>query len=78
VRPGLPALPGLPAIPGLPAAPASAPVHPASAQPTALRGPEAVAAIVGGIPDMAQLLMLGPVVAGGQLQITDDAEGAGA
>ncbi|WP_067691171.1 MlaD family protein [Nocardia jejuensis] len=80
--PALPAVPGLPSIPGLPAipgitAPAAQDTTPAAggAAPIALRGRDAVAAIVGGEPTMAQLLLLSPVLAGGHLEISDTAEG---
>ncbi|MFI9510514.1 MlaD family protein [Nocardia sp. NPDC052566] len=73
--PGLPAIPGLtmpglPPIPGI-TAPASATVGPRVAAPAALRGSDAVAAIVGGTPNMAQYLLLSPVLAGGSLTVTE-------
>lgn len=89
--PGLPTLPGLPALPGIPSlpqipgitAPAAerdvptdpAATHPASAHPIALRGPAAVAAVVGSTPNLAQLLLLGPVLAGGHLTVDTNVEG---
>ncbi|WP_024802094.1 MlaD family protein [Nocardia sp. BMG51109] len=77
--PLLPGIPGLPPIPGItapaanrsPAPDSTAPgVHPA-----ALRGPDAVAAIVGGRPNMAQLLLLGPALAGGSVTVSTMPEG---
>ncbi|MGK8524353.1 MCE family protein [Nocardia asteroides] len=85
--PGLPVIPGLPAIPGLslpglPGLGAPAPAQPGSApegaaQPIALRGGDAVAAIVGGKPTVAQLLLLTPVLAGGSLTVSEQASGSG-
>lgn len=46
--------------------------------PRALRGPAAVAAVVGARPDMAQLLLLGPVLAGGSVTVTTVSEGGAA
>ncbi|MFE1593015.1 MCE family protein [Nocardia sp. NPDC058705] len=66
--PGLPAIPGLPSIPGLPAipgltAPAAAPLsNPGAATPISVRGPAAVAALVGGRPTVIQRLLLGPIL----------------
>ncbi|MEV0247276.1 MCE family protein [Nocardia sp. NPDC050712] len=58
---------GLPVIPLLPApSPVDPSVQPAAA-PIALRGVDAIAAVVGGRPTMAHLLLLGPVLAGGAL-----------
>ncbi|MDE1670871.1 MlaD family protein [Nocardia gipuzkoensis] len=75
--PGLPFLPGLPSIPGLSPAPSPvAPVAPdaqspgAPVQPIALRGSDAVAAIVGTRPTVAQYLLLSPVLAGGSVTVT--------
>ncbi|WP_280307956.1 MlaD family protein [Nocardia abscessus] len=83
--PGLPFLPGLPSIPGL--SPAPSPVAPVApdgqspgvpVQPIALRGSDAVAAIVGTRPTVAQYLLLSPVLAGGSVTVTAaDNEGAG-
>ncbi|MBF6169923.1 MlaD family protein [Nocardia blacklockiae] len=87
--PGTPALPSLPFIPGLTApaadgnpAPPTGTIAPAgngtpggTTGPVALRGPAAVAAVVGGRPDMAQLMLLGPVLSGGHLTVTSDSEG---
>ncbi|MGY2112851.1 MlaD family protein [Nocardia gipuzkoensis] len=83
--PGLPFLPGLPSIPGLSPAPSPvAPVAPdaqnpgAPVQPIALRGSDAVAAIVGTRPTVAQYLLLSPVLAGGSVTVAAaDYEGAG-
>ncbi|WP_280274657.1 MlaD family protein [Nocardia wallacei] len=74
--PGLPALPGLPSIPGL-TAPAANPVPAPGIRPAAagLRGADAVAAVVGGRPNLAQLLLLGPVLAGGSVTVTTVPEG---
>ncbi|WP_405495825.1 MlaD family protein [Nocardia sp. NBC_00511] len=74
--PGLPVVPALPSIPGLPAIPGvTAPAADTSpstpAQPAGLTGDAAVAAVVGGTPNMAQLLLLSPVLAGGYLVPTD-------
>lgn len=66
--PSLPVIPGLPAIPGITA--------PAGQSTTAgARDAEAIAAIVGGKPTLAQVLLMGPVLAGGHLV---PAEAAGA
>ncbi|WP_280493851.1 MlaD family protein [Nocardia asiatica] len=86
--PGLPFIPGLPSIPGLSPAPAPVappdPVAPAApdgqapdapGQPIALRGSDAVAAIVGTRPTVAQYLLLSPVLAGGQVTVTAADEG---
>ncbi|RDI45269.1 MlaD family protein [Nocardia mexicana] len=72
--PGLPALPGPPAPPGPPSAdgvPAAGPV-PESTAPAAapLRGADAIAAMVGGRPTTAQLLLLAPVLADGSVTVT--------
>ncbi|MGW4327042.1 MlaD family protein [Nocardia sp. NPDC004573] len=90
VLPGLPAIPGLPFIPGLPAVPglaptpdAVAPAEPgpknpgAEVQPIALRGSDAVAAIVGTRPTVAQYLLLSPVLAGGSVTVSAHDEGRG-
>ncbi|MBF6074031.1 MCE family protein [Nocardia beijingensis] len=78
VLPGLPAIPGLPSIPGLSPAPGpAAPAEPgpespgAAARPIALRGPDAVAAIVGARPTVAQYLLLSPVLAGGSVTVNE-------
>ncbi|MGV9541271.1 MlaD family protein [Nocardia beijingensis] len=84
VLPGLPAIPGLPFIPGLPSIPGlspapgpAAPAEPgpespgAAARPIALRGPDAVAAIVGARPTVAQYLLLSPVLAGGSVTVNE-------
>ncbi|WP_063017589.1 MlaD family protein [Nocardia nova] len=84
--PGLPVLPGVPALPGLPSLPLipgitapaayhATPADPAAPRPAALRGPAAVAAVVGGPPNLAQLLLLGPVLAGGYLTVGEMPEG---
>ncbi|MFD3592989.1 MCE family protein [Nocardia sp. NPDC058640] len=68
VIPGLPTIPGFPTIPGLPVipgltAPAAAPLpNSGAAVPISVRGTDAVAAVVGGRPTVAQLLLLGPVL----------------
>ncbi|APA98477.1 MlaD family protein [Nocardia seriolae] len=64
--PSLPVIPGLPAIPGL-TAPASWTGKTQQGQPDGLRGTEAIAALVGGKPDAAQILLLTPLLAGGSL-----------
>lgn len=81
--PGLPALPTSPSIPGLPAipgitAPASystprgAPMRPVAGG----RGFAGVAAVVGGQPTAAQLLLLTPLLAGGEVTVYEtDPEG---
>ncbi|MCP2316644.1 virulence factor Mce family protein [Nocardia amikacinitolerans] len=71
--PGLPAIPGL-AIPGLPAIPGI--TVPATGTPAARpiaggRGHAGVAAIVGGQPTAAQLLLLTPLLAGGSVTVYD-------
>ncbi|MEU0539096.1 MCE family protein [Nocardia sp. NPDC005978] len=68
----LPSIPGLPAIPGI-TAPASQRVP--AGNPGELRGDAAVAAIVGGTPNMAQTLLLGSVLRGGYVEISDAPEG---
>ncbi|MFF0491903.1 MCE family protein [Nocardia sp. NPDC004068] len=89
--PGIPALPGLPALPGIPSIPAiPGIITPATPSGTAgtpgaapasysgatdLRGPAAVAAVVGGMPNTAQLLLLGPVLAGGSIDVGEAAKG---
>ncbi|MFB8005834.1 MlaD family protein [Nocardia sp. NPDC056000] len=67
--PGLPPLqiPGLPQIPGLTAPASTTPSGDGTVAPAALRGKDAVAAVVGGEPNMAQVLLLGPVLAGGHV-----------
>jgi hypothetical protein len=90
VLPSLPAIPGLPFIPGLPSIPglsptpsAVAPTEPGTqdpgttAKPIALRGSDAVAAIVGARPTVAQYLLLSPVLAGGSVTVAADDEGPG-
>ncbi|WP_040867263.1 MlaD family protein [Nocardia exalbida] len=90
VLPSLPAIPGLPFIPGLPSIPslsptpnAVAPTEPGTpdpgttAKPIALRGSDAVAAIVGTRPTVAQYLLLSPVLAGGSVTVAADNEGPG-
>ncbi len=74
--PSLPAIPGIPAIPGLtaPAADSAAPTP--NAKPIASgRGYAGVAAMVGGKPTAAQLLLLTPLIAGGTVTVYDTAEG---
>ncbi|MEV5649745.1 MCE family protein [Nocardia sp. NPDC052254] len=83
--PGLPVLPGFPALPGIPGLPQIPGITAPAAdrggaagpgvRPVALRGPAAVAAVVGGVPNMAQLLLLGPILAGGYLTVGDAPEG---
>lgn len=75
--PGLPAIPALPGLPAIPAPPGSPvpglPVAPASARSSGqggLQGPDAISAIVGGPPNAAQLILLGPVLTGGSLTVT--------
>lgn len=72
----LPSIPGLPAIPGL-TAPAS--YTPSSGEgadgTTTLRGDAAIAAVVGGTPNMAQRLLLAPVLAGGYIEVSKAPEG---
>ncbi|WP_067542808.1 MlaD family protein [Nocardia crassostreae] len=65
--PNLPAIPGLPVIPGINAPASYAENDQATTQPAGLRGTEAIAAVVGGKPNMAQVLLLGPVPTGGYL-----------
>ncbi|MFE3260288.1 MCE family protein [Nocardia sp. NPDC059091] len=65
--PGLPTIPGPPAIPGLTAPAAATETNPAAAQPAGLRGTDAIAALVGGRPNAAQVLLLTPILAGGSL-----------
>ncbi|RDI51867.1 MlaD family protein [Nocardia mexicana] len=66
----LPSIPGLPQIPGI-TAPASHRDPAPGTRPAALRGPDAVAAIVGGRPNMAQLLLLSPALAGGSVTVSE-------
>ncbi|MGY2061181.1 mammalian cell entry protein, partial [Nocardia gipuzkoensis] len=68
--PALPPLAGIPGAPVIPGLTAPAAVHPA-----ALRGPDAIAAVVGGPPNTAQLLLLGPVLAGGHLTVSEGGAG---
>ncbi|MFC9897074.1 MCE family protein [Nocardia sp. NPDC127579] len=70
--PTLPVIPGLPSIPGItaPAAQTTPAPDGTAAGPIALRGNAAVAALVGGEPSIAQLLLLGPVLHGGYLEIS--------
>lgn len=81
--PGLPMFPGLPTIPGL-TAPAAGTGDPTATKPASTvrpiasgRGYAAVAAVVGGRPTAAQLLLLTPVLAGGEVTMyeTVDTEG---
>ncbi|WP_068052385.1 MlaD family protein [Nocardia xishanensis] len=72
--PVIPGIPGLSAIPGLPAIPGI--TVPAAATPAARpiaggRGHAGVAAIVGGQPTAAQLLLLTPLLAGGSVTVYD-------
>ncbi|MEU8898814.1 MCE family protein [Nocardia sp. NPDC048505] len=60
-------LPTLPVLPGLPA-PQAAPAAATDAQ--ELHGVEAIAAVVGAPPNAAQLILLGPVLAGGALTVS--------
>ncbi|GAB2666100.1 MlaD family protein [Nocardia goodfellowii] len=71
--PSLPMVPGLPVIPGItaPAAQTTPTTPNGTAGPIALRGNAAVAAVVGGEPTMAQLLLLGPALHGGYIEIAD-------
>nr|WP_221333363.1 MCE family protein [Nocardia transvalensis] len=71
-------LPGLPLIPGItaPASHRSTPAAPGAA--AELRGPDAVAAVVGAKPNMAQLMLLGPVLSGGHVTVTSDTAGGAA
>ncbi|WP_280265020.1 MlaD family protein [Nocardia wallacei] len=75
--PLLPTVPGLPQIPGL-TAPAAQGIPAPGAGSAALRGPDAVAAIVGGRPNMAQLLLLSPALAGGSVTVSELPEGGAA
>ncbi len=81
--PGLPAIPGLPSIPGLPAvpgvtAPAADSGDPARAGATpiatGLQGPAAVAAVVGGQPTGAQMVLLAPLLTGGTVTVHETSE----
>lgn len=75
--PGLSSIPGLPAIPGI-TAPASQSTTGApgdTPSTTSLRGADAIAAIVGGPPNMAQTLLLGSVLAGGHLEVSNVSKG---
>lgn len=74
VLPGIPTIPGLPAIPGVTAPAAYSPSTPGQTNPAGLRGAAAVAAIVGGEPTVAQLLLLGAVLAGGTVHISTASE----
>ncbi|WP_069163932.1 MlaD family protein [Nocardia altamirensis] len=69
--PALPTIPGLPMIPGLTAPAAARDPAPNPADPSGLRGTDAVAAIVGGPPNAAQYLLLSPLLAGGSLTPAD-------
>ncbi|MGS2809134.1 MlaD family protein [Nocardia sp. MW-W600-9] len=67
--PVVPGLPTLPAIPGLtPIGPAAAPAS--ATGPAALRGIEAIEALVGRPPNAAQLVLLTPVLADGEINVT--------
>ncbi|MGS2810705.1 MCE family protein [Nocardia sp. MW-W600-9] len=70
--PGLPTIPGLPAIPGI-TAPAAATDQPPAAQPRSLTGVAAVSALVGGRPNVTQLLLLGSII--GTVPLVPDTEG---
>ncbi|WP_225729135.1 MULTISPECIES: MlaD family protein [unclassified Nocardia] len=67
-QPPLAGIPGLPAIPGIT-------VPAADRDPAALRGPAAVAAVVGDRPTAAQLLLIGPLLAGGAVTVYDQEGG---
>lgn len=69
--PTLPAIPGIPMIPGLTAPAAAKDPAPNSQGANGLRGPDAVAAIVGGTPTAAQYLLLSPLLAGGSVTPAD-------
>ncbi|MEU7142664.1 MCE family protein [Nocardia sp. NPDC046473] len=71
VLPTVPALPGIPMIPGLTAPAAAKDPIPNAQGPNGLRGPDAVAAIVGGQPTAAQYLLLSPLLAGGSVTPVD-------
>ncbi|QBS41546.1 MlaD family protein [Nocardia sp. CS682] len=71
VVPKLPSIPGIPMIPGLTAPAAAKDPAPNPAGPNGLRGPDAVAAIVGGKPTAAQYLLLSPLLAGGSVTPAD-------
>ncbi|MEV0763508.1 MCE family protein [Nocardia sp. NPDC050435] len=76
--PTLPMIPGLPVIPGITAPAAQTEPTPApagAAGPIALRGNAAVAAVVGGEPTVAQLLLLAPVLQGGYLEVAATPKG---
>ncbi|MFC9432510.1 MCE family protein [Nocardia sp. NPDC057030] len=72
VVPTLPAIPGIPLIPGLTAPAAATDPRPNALAPSGLRGPDAVAAIVGGKPTAAQYLLLSPLLAGGSVTPVDE------
>lgn len=71
VAPTLPAIAGIPMIPGLTAPAAARDPAPNAIAPNGLRGPDAVAAIVGGRPTAAQYLLLSPLLAGGSVTPVD-------
>ncbi|MFE9578709.1 MlaD family protein [Nocardia sp. NPDC006044] len=71
VVPTLPAIPGIPMIPGLTAPAAARDPKPDAVAPSGLRGPDAVAAILGGRPTAAQYLLLSPLLAGGSVTPAD-------
>ncbi|WP_194816015.1 MlaD family protein [Nocardia sp. XZ_19_385] len=75
--PGLPgiAIPGLPAIPGLTAPAADNGAAPGVRPIAAGRGYAGVAAIVGGQPTAAQLLLLTPLLAGGSVTVYETSGG---
>ncbi|MFE3027336.1 MlaD family protein [Nocardia tengchongensis] len=62
-----------PTIPfGLPALPGGDGIRPASTGPGELRGADAIAALVGGTPTPAQLLLLGPVLWNGAITVSGE------
>ncbi|WP_405178336.1 MCE family protein [Nocardia sp. NBC_01377] len=74
--PGLPGIPGIPAIPGITAPASNNTGATPDARPIASgRGYAGVAAVVGGPPTAAQLLLITPLIAGGTVTVYDTEEG---